>query len=237
MNEVQHNATNKCKVCSICLCYLFEFFTLCVGAHIKLTVLFLLSFIFICCFARQWWPCYRLSVCDTKWRRSDECGSNRATVYSSLSSLKCLNILLFAYAVDWMEWTIPMAWQQQKMQMLDFTSWWAPTLVILLFSFLTLTLAILLPVDWLRVRWTFIYCLPWYLMNVTRYQKKAQRKQRKSTLHDDSHKWNRIKWTKIKAFCSQIQRRAPPFVQRTYICNSFIISLFSRAAYSNLDQL
>lgn len=68
-------------------------------------------------------------------------------------------------------------------------------------------------------------------------KKKAQRKQRKSTLHDDSHKWNRIKWTKIKAFCSQIQRRAPPFVQRTYICNSFIISLFSRAAYSNLDQL
>lgn len=108
-----------------------------------------------------------------------------------------------------MEWTIPMAWQQQKMQMLDFTSWWAPTLVILLFSFLTLTLAILLPVDWLRVRWTFIYCLPWYLMNVTRYQKKAQRKQRKSTLHDDSHKWNHIKWTKIKAFCSQIQPRAP----------------------------
>lgn len=183
-------------------------------AHIKLTVLFSLSlFHFYLLLCLPWRPCYRLSVCDTKWR-SDECGSNRATVYSSLSSL--WNAWIYYYLpTPWIEWNEPFLSRRFKclISQVDEHHSCDPFLVI------SHAHARILAPCWLRVRWTLLFTVCHGIWWMSHDIKKAQRKQRKSTLHDDSH--TQMKSHKMDKDKSLLQPnpspREPTFVQRAYL--------------------
>lgn len=180
------------------------------GAHIKLTVcaffVFFLSFLFSFALSRLLWSGRVIDyLCAIRKWRSDEYGSNRATglfiTSILLESLEFIIICLRRGLNEWMN-----EWSGMVARVEDSNIWFlqvmSTTFVILFSSFLTLILTaslhsidcVCVPVRgaWGGLLFTVVCHGIWWMMMSHDMIKKSQRKQCKSTLHDNfTYKWNR----------------------------------------------